>query len=133
MAQDPQLNEFAQQFLKTYYTILDGPADSRAGIAQLYNDACQMTYEGQKFDGKNAVAAKFASLSSIASMVHDITSFDVQMVNEATIMIAVLGQFKTNDQEHALGFMQTFLVKGEGGSFTIIDDIYRLALFNNVG
>ncbi|XP_060063161.1 uncharacterized protein LOC132543664 [Ylistrum balloti] len=126
-----QLRGFAQQFLEAYYGFLDGPAASRSAIAQLYNDNCQMTYEGDKFVGKAAVEAKFATLHSIMTMVHDISSVDVQAVSENAVFIVVLGQFKTEDQEHALGFTQTFFVMGMNGRFMILNDIFRLALFNN--
>ncbi|OWF50128.1 nuclear transport factor 2-like [Mizuhopecten yessoensis] len=126
-----QLQGFGQEFLKTYYTFLDGPAASRAGISQLYNDNCQMSYEGNKFVGKPAIEAKFASFSNM-NMMHDLSSFDVQAVSDTAVLITVLGQFKTDDQEHALGFTQTFFVMGDPeGRFTILNDIFRLTLFNN--
>lgn len=51
------MDEIASAFVSHFYTTLDSNA---AALAGLYQPQSTMTFEGQKFDGPEAIVGKYA-------------------------------------------------------------------------
>ena len=120
---DPQVLAIAQQFLLQYYQIFD---TNRPSLGALYRNESKLTFEGQTYTGPQKIVQKFLSLT-FQSVVHDVTTFDVQLTIDGGVLVFVVGQLKTDDNP-AMGFSQTFYLKQIGDSLFVMNDIFRLSL-----
>ncbi|KAF8075630.1 hypothetical protein N665_1075s0009 [Sinapis alba] len=64
----------AKVFVEHYYTTFDS---NRARLVSLYQEGSMLTFEGQKIQGSQNIAAKFTSLP-FQQCKHNITTFDCQ-------------------------------------------------------
>jgi hypothetical protein len=76
-----------QAFLQYYYQLFES---NRAGLATLYQDASMLTFEGQKFQGPQAIIGKLAQLPFNQCKVNP-TSMDFQPSVSGGVMVFVTG------------------------------------------
>jgi hypothetical protein len=76
-----------QAFLQYYYQLFES---NRAGLANLYQDGSMLTFEGQKFQGTQAIVGKLAQLPFNQCKVNP-TSMDFQPSVAGGIMVFVTG------------------------------------------
>lgn len=79
-----------QAFLQYYYQLFES---NRAGLANLYQEGSMLTFEGQKFQGTQAIVAKLAALPFNQAKVNP-TSMDFQPSVAGGIMVFVTGSIQ---------------------------------------
>jgi len=125
---NPQYDTLAKTFVQQFYGIFDDPA-RRATLATFYTeDRSMMTFEGEQFFGCSKIMLKIQSLT-FQKIAHSITAVDAQPMFDGGILIAVLGQLKT-DEDPPHSFNQVFILKPQPdtGSFFVAHDTFRLSL-----
>lgn len=121
----------AKAFVEHYYSTFDA---NRAGLANLYQDASMLTFEGQKIQGSQNIVAKLTSLP-FQQCQHSITTVDCQPSGPAGgMLVFVSGNLQLAGEQHALKFSQMFhLMPTPQGSFYVLNDIFRLNYAWGVG
>ncbi|WIA12014.1 hypothetical protein OEZ86_002996 [Tetradesmus obliquus] len=109
-------------FLQYYYQLFES---NRAGLANLYQEGSMLTFEGQKFQGTQAIVAKLAALPFNQAKVNP-TSMDFQPSVAGGIMVFVTGSIQTEGESNALKFSQVFHLMPVGQSFVVTNDMFRL-------
>jgi hypothetical protein len=85
-----------------------------------------MTFEGQQMMGRTKIMEKIQSLT-FQKIQHIVTAVDAQPTFDGGVVVAVLGQLKTDDDPiHT--FNQVFVLKPLNDTFYVEHDIFRLAL-----
>ncbi|KAI1287804.1 putative nuclear transport factor 2 [Halotydeus destructor] len=114
-------------FVQQYYALFDGDVTQRANLGSFYSDTNSfLTFEGQQVMGRTAIVEKLTALS-FQKIQHIITVIDAQPTIEGGVLVVVLGQLKTDD-DNPHTFNQTFVLKPLGDSFYVEHDIFRLAI-----
>ncbi|XP_066439978.1 nuclear transport factor 2 isoform X3 [Eleutherodactylus coqui] len=101
------------------------PLDS-VGVPE--TDASCLTWEGDQFQGKDAIIEKL-SLLPFQKIQHIITSQDHQPTPDNCIVSMVVGQLKADDDQ-VIGFHQVFVLKNLQDVWVCTNDMFRLALHN---
>ncbi|XP_059089726.1 nuclear transport factor 2-like isoform X1 [Tigriopus californicus] len=128
MALNPQYEAIGKAFTQQYYALFDDAAQ-RPQLVALYNaEQSLMTFEGQQMQGSAKIMEKISSLT-FQKIAHLITAVDCQPTFDGGILVNVLGQLKTDD-DPALSFSQTFVLKNLGQSWFIQHDLFRLGIHN---
>lgn len=109
-------------FLQYYYQLFES---NRAGLANLYQDGSMLTFEGQKFQGTQAIVGKLAQLPFNQCKVNP-TSMDFQPSVAGGIMVFVTGSIVTEGESNALKFSQVFHLMPVNSSFVVTNDMFRL-------
>ncbi|CAL1358399.1 unnamed protein product [Linum trigynum] len=113
----------AKAFVEHYYSTFD---TNRAGLVGLYQDGSMLTFEGQKIQGAQNIAAKLTSLP-FEQCKHSITTVDCQPSGPAGGMVVfVSGNLQLAGEQHPLKFSQMFHLMPTQGSFFVFNDIFRL-------
>ncbi|KAI5651090.1 hypothetical protein M9H77_37095 [Catharanthus roseus] len=114
----------AKAFVDHYYTTFD---NNRAQLANLYQDASMLTFEGQKVQGAQNIVAKLTGLS-FQQCKHQISTVDCQPSGPAGgMLVFVSGTLQLPGESHVLKFSQMFhLMPTPQGSFYVFNDIFRL-------
>ncbi|PRW44426.1 Nuclear transport factor 2 [Chlorella sorokiniana] len=120
MAADPE--SVAKAFTDHYYATFD---TARTNLAGLYQDQSMLTFEGQKFQGTQAIMGKLTSLPFQACK-HHISSLDAQPSLSGGVLVFVTGQLLPEGETNPLKFSQTFHLAPVGGSFVVTNDLFRL-------
>ncbi|CAN6464715.1 unnamed protein product [Victoria cruziana] len=86
-----------------------------------------LTFEGQKIQGAQNIAAKLTSLP-FQQCQHSITTVDCQPSGPAGgMLVFVSGNLQLSGEQHPLKFSQMFhLMPTPQGSFYVLNDIFRL-------
>jgi hypothetical protein len=84
----PDAESVGKAFLSHYYQHFE---TNRAGLANLYQDASLLTFEGQRFQGPQAIIQKLSSLPFAQCKVHT-SSMDFQPSISGGIIVFVTGQ-----------------------------------------
>jgi len=118
------INAIAQQFTDFYYQTFDS---NRSGLGPLYRDTSMLTFEGTPTQGVNAIIEKLASLP-FQKVQHKVTTRDAQPSSPsvASIIVNVTGLLVIDDSPNPLQFSQVFHLIPEGGSYYVLNDIFRL-------
>eukprot|EP00897_Mesotaenium_endlicherianum_P006141 jgi/Mesen1/5555/ME000280S04670 len=122
MAMDP--DALAKAFVEHYYTTFD---QNRGNLYALYQDSSMLTFEGEKFQGVQAIQTKISGLP-FQQCKHHISTVDCQPSGPTGGMVVfVSGNLQLVDQEHQLRFSQMFhLIPTPQGSYYVHNDIFRL-------
>ncbi|XP_077314144.1 nuclear transport factor 2 isoform X2 [Lithobates pipiens] len=112
-------------FVQHYYRLFDS---DRTQLKSIYTDASCLTWEGQQYQGKEAIIEKLSMLP-FQKIQHSITSQDHQPTPDNCIISMVVGQLKADDDQ-ILGFQQIFLLKCLSGAWICTNEVFRLALHN---
>ncbi|KAE9466387.1 hypothetical protein C3L33_01711, partial [Rhododendron williamsianum] len=99
-------NAVSKAFVDHYYSTFD---TNRPSLANLYQEASMLTFEGQPFQGAQNIAAKLASLP-FQQCQHSVTTVDCQPSGSAGgMLVFVSGNLQLAGEQHALKFSQVFL------------------------
>ncbi|KAF7660135.1 hypothetical protein LDENG_00287470 [Lucifuga dentata] len=125
MGDKPLWEQIGSSFVQHYYQLFDS---DRAQLGAIYIDASCLTWEGQQFQGKNAIVEKLTSLP-FTKIAHSITAQDHQPTPDSCIMSMVVGQLKADD-DSVMGFHQSFILKNINDAWVCTNDMFRLAIHN---
>ncbi|BFZ19322.1 hypothetical protein BsWGS_22361 [Bradybaena similaris] len=127
---NPNFDTIGKQFVGQYYVVFDNK-DIRSQVAAMYHPTdALLTFEGQQFQGVEAIAEKMKTIP-IDNMFRQITTIDCQPTIDGGVLVNVIGQLKNNaENDKVLGFSQTFVIKPANNSFFIFHDIFRLVIHN---
>ncbi|KAF8408434.1 hypothetical protein HHK36_007587 [Tetracentron sinense] len=93
----------SKAFVEHYYSTFDA---NRAGLANLYQEASMLTFEGQKIQGSQNIVAKLTSLP-FQQCKHSISTVDCQPSGPAGgMLVFVSGNLQLSGEQHALKFSQ---------------------------
>ncbi|KAK6116603.1 hypothetical protein DH2020_049709 [Rehmannia glutinosa] len=93
----------SKAFVEHYYSTFD---TNRAGLVSLYQDASMLTFEGQKIQGAQAIAAKLANLP-FQQCQHQISTVDCQPSGPVGgMLVFVSGTLQLAGEQHPLKFSQ---------------------------
>ncbi|KAG1736816.1 nuclear transport factor 2 [Suillus lakei] len=115
----------AKNFTEFYYSQF---ASGRANLAPLYRPHSMLTWEGKQFRGGSNIVQYLTELP-FQTVAHKISTFDAQpsSLDMSTLLINVTGLLRV-DGDQELQFSQVFVLAKEGGSFYVLNDMFRLNL-----
>jgi len=118
------INAVAKQFTEFYYTTFDS---NRAGLQALYRDHSMLSWEGQPIQGAASISEKLTTLP-FEKVQHKVTTLDAQPSSPtiASLIVSVTGLLVVDDSPNPLQFSQVFQLIPDGGSYYILNDIFRL-------
>jgi Nuclear transport factor 2 (NTF2) domain len=97
----------AKAFVEHYYRTFD---TNRAALSGLYQDGSMLTFEGNKIQGAQAIAAKLVSLP-FEQCAHAISTVDCQPSGpQGGMLVFVSGQLQLAGETHPLKFSQVLVV-----------------------
>eukprot|EP01027_Heterolobosea_sp_BB2_P022143 GEZU01032580.1.p1 GENE.GEZU01032580.1~~GEZU01032580.1.p1 ORF type:complete len:132 (+),score=38.48 GEZU01032580.1:29-397(+) len=112
-----------KNFVQYYYNVFD---TNRENLAPLYQAQSLLTFEGERFQGADAIKNKLVSLP-FQRVKHDVQTIDCQPSVSGGIIVFVSGQLMVDDSPAPLKFSQTFhLAAGANNSFWVTNDLFRL-------
>jgi hypothetical protein len=117
------IQQIGEAFVRHYYAVFDS---NRAGLQGLYREQSLLSFEGEGIMGAANIAAKLQALP--AKVAHSIKSLDVHPSGAETILIAVNGDLKI-DEDNPIKFCQFFhLIPTDANKtdFWVHNDIFRL-------
>lgn len=117
---DPE--SVGKAFLQYYYQLFES---NRQGLATLYQDASMLTFEGQKFQGPQAIVGKLAQLPFNQCKINADT-MDFQPSVSGGVMVFVTGKIITEGESAPLKFSQVFHLMPVNNSFVVTNDMFRL-------
>ena len=100
------MQEVGAAFVGHYYKMFD---TNRASIRSLYQDNSMLTFEGEKFQGVEAISQKLNGLQ-FQTVEHEIVTSDYQPTNGGGILVFVCGHLKVDGSEHPMKFSQVSLL-----------------------
>ncbi|KAL9328858.1 hypothetical protein ACSQ67_003861 [Phaseolus vulgaris] len=131
----------AKAFVEHYYSTFD---TNRPSLANLYQDASMLTFEGQKIQGASNIVAKLTSLP-FQQCHHTISTVDCQPSGvNGGMLVFVSGNLQLAGEQHTLKFSQVLppplplslslslfvrmfhLMPTPQGSYYVLNDIFRL-------
>jgi len=119
--------EIGKKFVEHYYTLFD--SNKRADLGGLYQNESMLTFEGEKFQGRDNVVKKLTSLT-FQTVKHAITTIDCQPTPNSGVVVFVCGNLAVDgNTETPLKFAQTFQlfpVPNQPGAFFVFNDMFRL-------
>jgi len=118
------INAIAKQFTDFYYNTFDS---NRASLAPLYRDTSMLTFEGTPVQGASGIIEKLTSLP-FSKVQHKVTTLDVQPSSPTvpSLIVSVTGLLLVDDSPNPLQFSQVFQLIPDGGSYYVLNDIFRL-------
>ncbi|KHN72635.1 putative nuclear transport factor 2 [Toxocara canis] len=132
MSFNPNFEEIGNAFVQHYYSKFDVPDVTvrSSGLSDLYDPQnSYMTFEGVQVKGRDAILQKFASLT-FKVIQRAITKTDCQPLPDGSILVAVIGQLKTDD-DPVQSYNQFFILRPSAGAFFISNEIFRLVLHDH--
>jgi len=117
-----------QDFVKHYYQTFD---TNRPNLAALYSNDSMLTFEGQQFQGAQAIMTQLTSLP-FKKVQHQVVKCDCQPnPSNGGVIVFVTGQLIVDDENQALQFAQAFhLAPSNPGApnsgFFCLNDLFRL-------
>ncbi|EIM89932.1 nuclear transport factor 2 [Stereum hirsutum FP-91666 SS1] len=114
----------AKQFTDFYYTTFD---TNRASLQSLYRDVSMLSFEGTAIQGAAPITEKLTNLP-FERVQHKVTTMDAQPSSPtvASLIVSVTGLLVIDDSPNPLQFSQVFQLIPEGGSYYVLNDIFRL-------
>lgn len=104
VAMDP--DAVAKAFVEHYYSTFD---TNRNNLFTLYQDNSMLSWEGEKYQGAQAIQTKVSGLP-FAQCKHNCHTIDCQPSGPSGgMLVFVSGNLQLADQEHALKFSQVRL------------------------
>ncbi|KZS98903.1 nuclear transport factor 2 [Sistotremastrum niveocremeum HHB9708] len=106
----------AKQFVDFYYNQFD---NDRSQLASLYRESSMLSWESSPFQGSTAIVEKLTTLP-FQKVLHKVSTIDAQPSSPTVASLLV------DDSEHPLQFSQVFQLIPDGGSYYVLNDIFRL-------
>lgn len=119
--------QVSTSFAQHYYNMFDS---NRSNLGNLYVDVSILQFENDVVIGKDAITKKLTSLR-MSTVKHALTTVDGQPTIDSGIIVHVVGQLKT-DEDAPHSFSETFYLKKDGGTYVILNQVFRLALHHAV-
>jgi len=116
--------EVGKAFVNHYYTLFD--ANKRGELGALYQNESMLTFENDKFQGRDNIVKKLTSLA-FSSVKRAITTLDSQPSAGNGVLVFVCGQL-TIDGDNPVRFSQVFnlqQIPSTSGYF-VLNDMFRL-------
>lgn len=113
--------DVAKAFVQHFYQSFDTNAESLRG---LYNPSSMMTFEGQQFQGTDAIIGK---LKGVGQVRHQVKSTDIQpSATQSAILIFVTGSVQIGG-DNPLHFCEMFQLVSTGpNQYYVHNDVFRL-------
>ncbi|XP_033626894.1 uncharacterized protein LOC117289743 [Asterias rubens] len=125
-ANQARAEEIGKSFCEAYYKTFDA---DRGQLAALYHPTHSiMSFEGTTFYGAADITNHLKALP-FQTVAHAMTSIDCHCTVDNSILVAVLGQLMV-DTDPKQTFHQTFMLKQDGTTFFITNDMFRIGLHN---
>ncbi|PNW80399.1 hypothetical protein CHLRE_07g316000v5 [Chlamydomonas reinhardtii] len=110
-------------FLDYFYGLF---STNRAGLASLYQESSLLTFEGNKFQGQQAIIQKLTTMP-FSNVAVQRDTIDIQPSISGGILIFVTGKLMPEGENMPLKFSQTFhLMPTPNNSFVVTNDMFRL-------
>nr|XP_058133925.1 nuclear transport factor 2-like [Dasypus novemcinctus] len=122
MTESPVWEQVGTSFVLLYYRHFDA---DRVQLGAFYTDASRLSWEGELFLGREAIVEKLTNIP-FQKIQHFITSQDHQPAPDNCILSMVVGKLKV-DEELAMEFHQSFVLKNINDKWICINDIFRVA------
>ena len=87
-----------------------------------------MDFEGKKYEGKQNILKYFQEGMSFQKANYAISSFTAQNSSNGGMIIFVIGKMNIDDGENPINFNEVFQIFPAGGSFVIVNQMFRLNL-----
>jgi len=118
------INAISKQFTDFYYSTFDA---DRANLQALYRSESMLSFEGIQTQGAQAIVEKLTSLP-FSSVQHKVTTCDAQPSSPTipSLIVSVTGLLVVDDSPNPLQFSQVFQLIPDGGSYYVLNDIFRL-------
>ena len=117
-------NQITEQFTTHYYQLFG--SGQRGNMASLYNAESSLAFEGEQFNGPQAIIQKLTTLQFQQVAIQIITK-DWLPGPGGCLCIMVNGSMMLPGQDNKLKFSQCFtLVSPQPGNFFIKNDIFRI-------
>lgn len=114
----------ATEFATWYYKTLDG--EDRSGLGVVYRAHSMMTFETNQVQGLEAIKEKITTLP-FQKLQHRIATLDAHPSGESgSIIVLITGQLWIDGGEHPQKYSQCFHLIPEGGTYYVLNDIFRL-------
>lgn len=112
----------AKAFVDHYYRTFD---ENRQNLSSLYSDQSMLTFQGERFQGAQAILQKLTGLA-FQRCQHQLSSVDAQPSLSGGITVFVTGHLLPEGETNPLKFSQVFHLVPVGGSFIVSNDMFRL-------
>ncbi|CAG8363390.1 unnamed protein product [Penicillium salamii] len=120
---DPLLQASTRSpFVTFYYQTFD---TNRQGLAGLYRDHSMLTFETTSVQGTAAIVEKLGALP-FQKVQHQIATFDAQPSSDNGIIVLVTGALLVDEEQKPMNYSQLFKLQPEGGSYFVLNDVFRL-------
>jgi len=116
------IESVANEFVQFYYNTFDS---DRSSLRNLYRDDSYLTFETNRVAGVNSIIETLAGLR-FQKVQHKISTFDAQPTPDGHIVVLVTGFLLIDDAEHPQTFAQTFHLVPSGGTYYVMNDLFRL-------
>ncbi|VDD86651.1 unnamed protein product [Enterobius vermicularis] len=129
---NPNFEAIGNAFVQHYYSKFDVTDTNirTTGLSDLYDpENSYMTFEGVQSRGRDAILQRFATLT-FKTIQRAITKIDCQPLPDGSILVAVIGQLKT-DEDPIQSYSQFFILRPAASSFFISNEIFRLVLHDH--
>ncbi|KAL7569854.1 hypothetical protein ACA910_008523 [Epithemia clementina (nom. ined.)] len=114
-------DEVANAFVQHFYQAFDADAGQLAG---LYTPSSMMTFEGQQFQGTEAIINK---LKQVGKVSHQVKSTDVQPSHNSNAIIIFVTGAVSIDGGNMLHFCEMFQLVSTGpNAYYVHNDVFRL-------
>merc|ERR1711953_584023 len=120
--------DVAGAFTQHYYNTFD---TNRAALASLYQAQSKLTFEGDEYQGPEAIIGKLTSLK-FNKVAHQVVTMDVQdnrALGIPVIIVFITGNLAIEDNTNPLKFAQVFTLAetaAGNGQWFVLNDIFRL-------
>ncbi|CCG82283.1 Nuclear transport factor 2 [Taphrina deformans PYCC 5710] len=113
-----------QQFCDFYYKTFDS---DRSQLVSLYREHSMLTFENSQTQGHQAIVTKLQELP-FKKVAHRVSTLDAQPSSPSGggVLVMVTGELMIDDEQNAQRYSQVFHLLPEGGSFYVLNDIFRL-------
>ncbi|KAI9594598.1 nuclear transport factor 2 [Syncephalis fuscata] len=118
------INSVGKSFTDFYYNTFD---TNRSNLSSLYRPESMLSFEGSPHQGAASIVEKLTSLP-FQKVQHKVNTIDVQPSNlqSGSLLVAITGQLLIDDSPYPQLFNQTFQLIPDGGSYYVLNDIFRL-------
>lgn len=116
--------QIGNQFVQHYFQAFDS---NRASLAPLYSDTSMLSFEGEQFQGSQAILQKLTSLQM--SIKHQVLKADHHPIQPTNgVMSLVVGNLFVDGSTVPVKFSRMFsLAPTPNSSVTIVNDMFRVS------
>lgn len=113
----------ATEFVRHYWSLL-GTTQARAGLATLYQAHSQLSFEGTRYTGQQAIVQFLTSLTF--QLQQAVTSMDVHIAHGCLIIFVTGNLIIDGNQQDIKKFSQVFVLANTNNNYWLAHDFFRL-------